>query len=121
MLPASVRAGGLLQRRNPVPDRTPVADTLWKALKDPKGGEFADVPDSSSTGNIPQYIDGQAPGSALGRVYTFTSQFNDWGERINSGVSFVAGGSDWRRSGRVVLWTDARVEELQFAQRADTK
>jgi hypothetical protein len=97
-----------------------VAETLFKALTGNTGGPFADsaceVPDCSKTGYIPQYINGQAPGGALGRVYTFTNQFNDWGERANSGVSLVAGGSDWRRNGRVDLWTDARVEELRFGQ-----
>lgn len=114
--------GALFHRRDPAPDRTPVAETLYKALTDAKsGGPFAEVPDNSNTGYIPQYIDGQAPGNALGRVYTFPTQFNDWGERTNSGVSLVAGGTDWRRSGRVDLWTDARVEELQFGQCTDTK
>lgn len=111
-------AGLLFQRRDPGPERTAVAQALWEAITNPSqgGSFFQDVPGCSATGWIPQYIDGAA-GDALGRVYTFNTQFNDWGQRTNSGASLVAGGRAWRSNGRVELWTNARVEALHFEGR----
>jgi hypothetical protein len=74
----------------------------------------AGLPILRETGWVPQYKDGAAAGQAIGRVYTFPTQFNDWGQRTNSGVSLVAGGKAWRHNPRVDLWTNARVEGLEF-------
>lgn len=106
-------AGPKFHRRDPAPDRTPVAEAVHSALTNPKvlgQDAFKNVPGCEATGWIPQYIEG-GPG---GRVYTFTAQFNDWGERANSGVSLVENGDAWRRNSRVTLWTNVRVEELRF-------
>jgi hypothetical protein len=94
---------------------------MWQALTDPtQGGSFfQDVPGCKETGWIPQYIEGAAAdGKALGGVYTFNTQFNDFGQRTNSGVSIVAGGKAWkdevRRDSRIDLRMNVRVEALHF-------
>jgi hypothetical protein len=93
---------------------------MWQALTDPtQGGSFfQDVPGCKETGWIPQYTEGAAAGNALGRVYTFNTQFNNFGQRTHSGVSIVAGGRAWKdefqRDSRIDLRTNVRVEALHF-------
>jgi hypothetical protein len=109
--------GALFQRGDPELARTPVANAVHAALT---GGAERFDSVASAAPWVPHYIDGPPPSGgggaagAVGRVYSLTNQFNDFGERTNSGVSLVAGGRDWRSEPRIDLWTSARVEALEF-------
>jgi len=97
------------ERPDPFDSETPFCQYIQeKAVEE---GHYMRADPNHLTGNIPSYQDGDGGAKQL---YIFPTQFNEHGQRTNSGVSLV----DWRDP-RLYLKVNREVKELIFEEGSD--
>ncbi len=99
------------KRSDPMKIETPITKQILKA------GQLVDYQQPNpkhQIENIPSYDDTPPPANAVGQLYVFSTQFNEFGQRTNSGVSLV----NWDDR-RITLRTEVTVSELLFEKDGD--